>query len=468
MTYELAEDRYIIEPWRAAIFRATGFELHPGQARLLNSFLNYDFTWSCGGRRGGKSEVVARIVFSEFVRYKDTIPSTERWPKKILILAPEYKQARIIFGKVHRLVKKFGVPLVTDRFSAGEMELESAWGSLIMCMTGRNKDAWPGFDWDLVVVDEAPIFKDGAAFEELLFPTLLDAKGKFLAIGTPDYPGSFSHRWMLDGLDPDNEQWGFAHWTTTDNWYIPHAAEWIERQRKSIPDDIIQRQYMARYVSRSGLVYNEYLECIGEFDTSEIEHGRWHRAGDFGFVNPFACAVVCQIGEMTYIVDEYYETQRNNSEHAPHLRALDHKYPFHNRKTFNVWDPENPEGIDFLSKWRDSQGGRIKGHWVKDYSKGGIIDRIDMIRRRMISGHIRIHPRCKNFIRELSLYAYPDKKPDKAASEKPMDKDNHLIKAVEYLTEHLYGDTFIPLDPEQLKARSSKRKSEKILRGYKS
>jgi len=132
----------------------------------------------------------------------ESVALGERWPKKILILAPEYKQARIIFGKVYGLVKKFGIPLKTDRFSSQEMELETTWGSLIMCMTGRNTDAWPGFDWDLVVVDEAPIFRNGKAFEELLFPTLLDVQGKFLAIGTPDYPGSFSHKWMLDGLDP--------------------------------------------------------------------------------------------------------------------------------------------------------------------------------------------------------------------------------------------------------------------------
>ena len=155
------ELKYLIEPWRAAIFNTIGFNMHPGQAAALRSYLEHDFTWCCAGRRGGKSAWAAPVVVSEFVRYRDTIAPGERWPKKILILAPEYKQARIIFGQVYRTVKRLGIPLKTDHFSAQEMELESAWGSIIMCMTGRNKDAWPGFDWDLVVVDEAPIFKDG-------------------------------------------------------------------------------------------------------------------------------------------------------------------------------------------------------------------------------------------------------------------------------------------------------------------
>lgn len=423
--------------------------------------------WGCAGRRSGKSETVSAIAASEFCKFKEDCKPGERWPKKILILAPEYKQARVIFGKIYRTIKRIGIPLKTDRFSAQEMELESTWGALIMCMTGRNKDAWAGFDWDLIIVDEAPIFKDGRAFEEILYPTLLDGGGKFLAIGTPDYPGSFNHKWMLDGLDPDIDDWGFAHWTTLDNWYLPDPQEFIDRQRRTVPEDIIRRQYFAEYTSRSGLVYNEYLQCIEDFDTDDIVQGRWHRAGDFGYINPFACLVVCQVGDTTYIVDEYYETERNNSEHAPYLKAMDQKYPFHNRKSMNVFDPEDPGSIDYFSKWRNpGDKTSIKGHWVKDYSKGGIIDRIDAIRRRMVAGLVKIHPRCKKTIREFSLYAYPEKKADKASSEKPIDKDNHSIKALEYLTEHLFGDTFIPLDADLLKGRRSTRKSHQILKGY--
>ena len=464
---EASQYSCLIEPWRHAIFQAIDFKIHPGQARLLEAYHNFPFLWACAGRRGGKSEIVSRIVFSEFIRTSDTIGLDERWPKKILILAPEYKQARIIFGKVYRLIKKFGIPLKTDRFSAQEMEIETTWGALIMCMTGRNKDAWPGFDWDLVVVDEAPIFKDGQAFEELLFPTLLDANGKFLAIGTPDFPGSFSHKWKLDGVDPDETEWGYVHWTTIDNWFMPHAAEWIEKRRRTTPEDVILRQFFAQYVSRSGLVYKEHAECIEEFDLDNLMQGRWHRAIDFGYVNPFACLIETQIGDTLYIVDEYYQRERNNSEHAPYLKAMDHKYPFHNRKTKNVCDPEDPGAIDFLSKWKDKTGNRIKGEWVKDYSKGTIIDRIDMVRRLMMSGLVKIHPRCTELIKEYSLYAYPETKTDKAASEKPMDKDNHGIKAHEYLTEHLFGDTFISLDADLLRGRHvSKRKSMNILKGY--
>lgn len=457
---------YRIEPWRAAFFQAIHFKLNPGQPRILKAYLDFQFAWGCAGRRSGKSEIVSVITASEFCKFKEDCKPGERWPKKILILAPEYKQARVIFGKVYRIIKRIGIPLKTDRFSAQEMELESTWGALIMCMTGRNKDAWAGFDWDLIVVDEAPIFKDGRAFEEILYPTLLDGGGNFLAIGTPDYPGSFNHKWMLDGLDPDIDDWGFAHWTTLDNWYLPDPQEFIDRQRRTVPEDIIQRQYYAKYVSRSGLVYNEYLECIEDFDTASITQGRWHRAGDFGYINPFACLIVCQVGDTTYLVDEYYETERNNSEHAPYLKAMDHKYPFHNRRSMNVFDPEDPGSIDYFAKWRDDTGDSIKGHWVRDYSKGGIMDRIDMIRRRMVAGLVKIHPRCKRTIREFSVYAYPEKKADKASSEKPVDKDNHAIKALEYLTEHLYGDTFIPLDADLLKSRRSPRKSHQILKGY--
>jgi len=435
--------------------------MHPGQARGLKSFLEHDFTWICAGGRGGKSSLIAAIIYSEFVRTPDTVAEGERWPKQILILAPQYKQARIIFGMVYRLVKKFGIPLKTDRFSEQAMELESTWGALLMCMTGRNKDAWAGFNWDFVVVDEAPIFRDGKAFEEIIFPTLLDEQGKFLAIGTPDYPGSFSHTWMLDGLDPAVEDWGFAHWTTIDNWFIPHAEEWIDKRRRTTPDDIIRRRYFAEYVSRSGLVYPEYLQCVHDFTAPTS--GRYNRAIDFGFINPFACLVVPRVSDEFYVVDEIFETQMNKSELAPMLRAQDHEHPF-KRSSFNVCDPADPEGIDYFGKWIDPKGGRIKGVWVRDYSKGGIMDRIDFVRRMMTSGLVHIHPRCRELVREYSVYAYPEKKVAKNISEKPVDSDNHGIKGFEYLTEYLFSGTF-DLNMDSIQA-GGKRKSARILKGY--
>jgi len=173
---------------------------------------------------------------------------------------------------------------------------------------------------------------------------------------------------------------------------------------------------------------------------------------------------VPRVSDDFYIVDEMFETQMNKAELAPLLRQQDHAYPF-KRSSFNVCDPADPEGIDYFGKWTDPQGGRIKGVWVRDYSKGGIMDRIDFVRRMMTSGLVHIHPRCREVVREYSVYAYPEKKVDKNISEKPVDADNHGIKGFEYLTEYLFSGTF-DMTLDSVKGSGSKRKSAKILKGY--
>jgi len=90
-TVALVSTELRIEPWRLGLWNTIGFSPHPGQGRGFHAYLDHDFSWLCGGRRGGKSELSSKITISEFLKMQDDCKPGERWPKKILILAPGYK-----------------------------------------------------------------------------------------------------------------------------------------------------------------------------------------------------------------------------------------------------------------------------------------------------------------------------------------------------------------------------------------
>ena len=452
--------RLRIEKWRAAIWDTIGFSPHPGQIRSFNNYLLHRFNWTVAGRRGGKSELGGKgIAYPEFVRSKDTvgeirvpdrdgnmITMEERWPKKILVIAPFYKQARIIFGRIHRLAIKNGIPLVTDQFSKNAMEIESAWGSLVMGATAKNIRSLPGYDWDLILADEVPLFMGDPeeVFEEALFPTLIDSLGSFYGIGTPDFPGSYTYDWMLKGQDPDINRWGNTHWTTYDNWHMPHFHAELEEIKSDTPEDIFRRQYLAQYVPREGLVTPEAAECI--MDEREavaitpyvMDNAEFYRAIDFGFANPFACITAAIIGDHVWIWDEYYRTQRHLNQHAVVLANFDSRYKY----KINICDPAEPQSIRLLAahKYRGSKGKRkLGGGWVFNYEKPRVIDRIDLVRRIMSAGYFKIHPRCKELIKEYGLEKYPDRRALRNYDENPIDANNHGTSAVGYLIDFLFG-----------------------------
>lgn len=475
--------RLRIEPWRAAIWEADGFYPHPGQIAAFNNYLLHRYNWVCAGKRGGKSDFAGRgIIWPEFIRDEDTVGEVpmiigdkvemvrEGWPKKILIAVPYYKQAKIIFGKVHRLAMRNGIPLRTNHFTTQEMEIETTKGAVIACQTGKNIMSAPGHAWDLVVADEMPIFPGDPeeVFDEILFPTLLDSMGSFFGIGTPDFPGSYTYDLMLKGKDPAVKRWGFAHWTTYDNWHMPHFKAELDEIRLTMPDDIFRRTFLAQYVPREGLVYPEAATCVmseKEARDSEsyiMDNAEFYRAIDFGFANPFACITVAIIGDHVYAWDEYYRTQRHLNQHRVVLAKFDERYTY----KLNISDPAEPQSIRLLAAYRYTgpKGKRsLGGGWVTNYAKPKIVDRIDLVRRIMSAGLLRIHPRCRELISEYGLEKYPSRRAMRNYDENPIDADNHGTSAVGYLLDFLYGA--ISGDTGPL-SEGEKSDAEKALTGY--
>ena len=179
-----------------------------------------------------------------------------------------------------------------------------------------------------------------------------------------------------------------------------------------------------------GLVYENWEEK--EFNLEDIKKIKKIKSAfglDFGYTNdPSAlfCGMVDIEGKTIYVFDEMYEKALSNKKIYEHVKRLGYS------KEKIVADSAEPKSIDELRelglrnikparKGKDSVNNGIQ--FVQDYK-------------------IYIHPRCVNFLTEISNYAWDKDKFGKNIN-KPVDDFNHLLDAMRYaLEEFLKGDIF--------------------------
>ena len=172
-----------------------------------------------------------------------------------------------------------------------------------------------------------------------------------------------------------------------------------------------------------GLVYENWEEK--EFDWREILEKRKNTRAvfglDFGYTNdPFAffCGIIDLEQKELYVFDEIYKKGLQNTVIYQQIEAKGFK------KELIIADGAEPKSIDHLK----SLGlYRIKGSKKgKDSVNAGI--------QFIQEFKIIIHPRCNNFITEISNYCWDKDKFDRIIN-KPIDDFNHLMDAMRYALE---------------------------------
>ncbi|MEG2566738.1 MAG: PBSX family phage terminase large subunit [Acinetobacter sp.] len=179
-----------------------------------------------------------------------------------------------------------------------------------------------------------------------------------------------------------------------------------------------------------GLVYENWVEKAFSVDEVKKLLGIKSAFGlDFGYTNdPSAmfCGLVSKTEKTIWVFDELYKTGMTNSVIAKSITALGYA------KERIKADCAEPKSIDELReaglphirpcrKGRDSVNNGIQ--YIQDYK-------------------IIIHPRCVNFLTEISNYTWAvDKMGNK--TNQPIDDFNHLMDAMRYALEDiLVGATF--------------------------
>ena len=175
-----------------------------------------------------------------------------------------------------------------------------------------------------------------------------------------------------------------------------------------------------------GLVYENWEERV--FDVHEISIRPGVRSAfgmDFGYVNDpstLFCGLVDTVAREIYVFDEMYEKGMSNEDILSKVSRMGYS------KERIKADSAEPKSIAYLRK-----AGLTR---IRAAKKGP-----DSIRAgiSIIQDYkIIIHPRCVNFITEISNYTWDKDKFDNAIN-KPIDDFNHLMDAMRYAMEEFDG-----------------------------
>ena len=213
--------------------------------------------------------------------------------------------------------------------------------------------------------------------------------------------------------------------------------EWLDESDKKLFEDMKKnnpRRYQVAGLGNwgivEGLVYENWEEK--EFDVNEISKRKGVKSAfglDFGYTNDpsaFFCGLIDIANKEIYVFDEIYKNAMKNREIAEEIIRKGYG------KEKIVADSQEPKSIDELydlglkgirksRKGRDSINNGIQ--YIQDYK-------------------IIIHPRCVNFITEISNYMWDKDKFDNPIN-KPVDDFNHLMDAMRYALEsYSKGPTF--------------------------
>lgn len=175
-----------------------------------------------------------------------------------------------------------------------------------------------------------------------------------------------------------------------------------------------------------GLVYENWEERV--FDVHEISIRPSVKSAfgmDFGYVNDpstLFCGLVDTVAREIYVFDEMYEKGMSNEDILSKVSEMGYA------KERIKADSAEPKSIAYLRK-----AGLRR---IRAAKKGP-----DSIRAgiSLIQDYkIIIHPRCVNFITEISNYTWDKDKFDNAIN-KPIDDFNHLMDAMRYAMEDFDG-----------------------------
>lgn len=192
-------------------------------------------------------------------------------------VAPTYRNSRPVWRQATRLasvLKRHGEDVrirETDRTI--EFPARGGWFSVY---TGDNPDSMRGESFGYVVVDEAAYVKE-EMIGDVLEPTLADLAGTMLCISTPSGLNWFYREWSAARSDPSTYS---AAWTapTSDN-PMPTIRTAFDKARAVLPELRFRQEWLAEFLSGSGLVFRNVDDCATAPRVERAEPGRRYAMG---------------------------------------------------------------------------------------------------------------------------------------------------------------------------------------------
>lgn len=311
--------------------------------------------------------------------------------------------------------------------------------STIQLLGSDQADSHRGFKMDGLIFDEYAD-QDPDNWDAVYKHFFTTTNGWAIFMGTPR---GYNHFYDLIEFAKDDPRWFYLEATWRDSPYV--SRQFIEQERaeaeKTGKLSTFLQEVELEFRAVQGAVYPQFsreFNIVRHSDIPPLDELSIYSGVDFGWHTTAVLLVGIDKDQTWWIFDEIYGREAILKDVMPRVKDKlgDH------RLILMVGDSAAKDAIETLV----SEGWPITPVIKRQDS---IIHGIDLIRKKLkpriqLVGkpkpELFISSACKNFIKEIEAYKYPEDKPDRNPSELPMKEDDHGPDALRYLMLHLkYG-----------------------------
>ena len=383
-------------------------------------YLNRNERWQIfyGGAGSGKSRFIAQKIIIMMLQEK----------RKLLVVRQTFSSIRdSVFSEFKTVIAQMGL---SEHIKVKESNLDIFFpnGSAIIFKGADQETKLLSISGitDCWVEEAVEISQE--IFDQLILRVRNDSvKNHFFVSFNPVSENHWIKSHVVENEDFLKD--GFVmHSTYKDNKFLPEQyIRSIEDMARTNPS-----KYRIYGEGKWGLmgktVYDNWK--VKEFEVMDVikSHAgiRLMHGLDFGFTNDptaFIALLLDEAERKIWIYEELYETGMLNVQIADWL--IKNGYQYSNITA----DNSEQKSISDLKRLG------IPNVQPAKKGKGSVNSGIDLIS----SFEIFVSPNCKNTIEEFGTYAYSKDRSTGEYTNKPMDKNNHLMDALRYAVEELLG-----------------------------
>ena len=212
------------------------------------------------GRRFGKSFYAAVSLLIEGLKDTNEAGYDIR-NKEVWYIAPTFQQAKDILWN---LIKNLGRDVI-DQTYENTATIKLVNGRTIKLKGSDRPDTLRGSGLSYVVLDEYAFMKP-EVWEEIVFPTLTEVKGRALFIGTPAGKNHF-YELYVEALENQDNEWEAWHFKSVDNPLLPQDG--IAKAKERLSSHAFRQEFEASFETTGGGVFKDSWMVVDSHEPSE-------------------------------------------------------------------------------------------------------------------------------------------------------------------------------------------------------
>lgn len=222
----------------------------------------------------------------------------------------------------------------------------------------------------------------------------------------------FYKEWILK---KEEKRMLHLHFTMADN---PGLSPSIRRRYENMYTGVFYRRYvLGQWCVAEGLVYD--FDPQKHICRNLPKNGRYYISVDYGTLNPFSAGLWCVAeGKAVRIREYYYDGRKTgktktDEEYYRELEMLAGELPVE----AVVVDPSAASFITVIRRY---------GKFSVRKAKNSVLDGIRLVASLLHAGIIQVSDRCRDSIREFSLYAWQEQ------GDHPIKENDHAMDDIRY------------------------------------